>query len=241
MMKKLLIHIFILLSTSITHLSQDCKSILKIETNDSSALIYANENFLGKGKITAEVEKGEYIIVVRESLVKWNGYEVSDTIDVPECGKEYLLTYNLSDEVFVDSSPQDAAIIYNDSIVGYTPQFITLQNATSIHLKKGSSLTNIDYDALLNNKIQKIDFKPEIKTQSFTDSPWFKVLLGSAAALGATAAYFKLNADKKYDDYLIKKDRSILDEVDRLDLYSGIALGLLQVNIGYMIYRFLND
>ena len=30
---------------------------------------------------------------------------------------------------------------------------------------------------------------------SFVKSPWFKVLFGSAIALGATAAYFKIKAD----------------------------------------------
>jgi len=79
------------------------------------------------------------------------------------------------------------------------------------------------------------------KTKSFFSSGTFKILIGSAAVIGGVAAYFKIKADRKYDDYLQTKNRSELDEVDRLDLYSGIAFGLLQINFGYLIYKFLTD
>jgi hypothetical protein len=79
------------------------------------------------------------------------------------------------------------------------------------------------------------------KTENFFSSSTFKIMIGSAAVLGGVAAYFKIKADRKYDDYLQTKNRSTLDEVDRLDLYSGIAFGLLQINFGYLIYKFLTD
>ncbi|NJD23660.1 MAG: hypothetical protein FIA82_13500 [Melioribacter sp.] len=79
------------------------------------------------------------------------------------------------------------------------------------------------------------------KAESFFGSGTFKILIGSAAVLGGVAAYFKIKADKKYDDYLQTKNHSMLDEVDRLDLYSGVAFGLLQINFGYLIYKFLTD
>ena len=72
-------------------------------------------------------------------------------------------------------------------------------------------------------------------------STTFKILIGSAAVLGGISAYFKIKADKKYDDYLNTKNQSTLDEVDRLDLISGITFGLLQINFGYLIYKFLTD
>lgn len=79
------------------------------------------------------------------------------------------------------------------------------------------------------------------KEGSFFSSGTFKILLGSAAVLGGIAAYYKIQADHKYDDYLESKNQSDLDEVDRLDLYSGISFGLLQINFGYLIYKFLTD
>lgn len=77
--------------------------------------------------------------------------------------------------------------------------------------------------------------------ENFFTSTTFKILIGSAAVLGGISAYFKIKADKKYDDYLNTKNQSTLDEVDRLDLISGISFGLLQINFGYLIYKFLTD
>ncbi|MCX6173769.1 MAG: hypothetical protein NTZ27_03335 [Ignavibacteriales bacterium] len=79
------------------------------------------------------------------------------------------------------------------------------------------------------------------KTENFFSSNAFKILIGSATVLGGVAAYFKIKADRKYDDYLQTKNQSTLDEVDHLDLYSGVAFGLLQINFGYLIYKFLTD
>lgn len=77
--------------------------------------------------------------------------------------------------------------------------------------------------------------------ENFFTSTTFKILIGSAAVLGGISAYFKIKADKKYDEYLNTKNQSTLDEVDRLDLISGISFGLLQINFGYLIYKFLAD
>ncbi len=85
------------------------------------------------------------------------------------------------------------------------------------------------------------EYMDKNKTENFFSSSTFKIMIGSAAVLGGVAAYFKIKADKKYDDYIQTKNRSTLDEVDRLDLYSGIAFGLLQINFGYLIYKFLTD
>lgn len=79
------------------------------------------------------------------------------------------------------------------------------------------------------------------REESFFKSGTFKVLLGSAAVLGGIAAYFKIQADRKYDDYLQSKNQSVLDEVNRLDMVSGISFGLLQINFGYLIYKFLTE
>ena len=77
--------------------------------------------------------------------------------------------------------------------------------------------------------------------ENFFTSTTFKILIGSAAVLGGISAYFKIKADKKYDDYLNTKNQSTIEEVDRLDLISGISFGLLQINFGYLIYKFLTD
>ena len=76
---------------------------------------------------------------------------------------------------------------------------------------------------------------------SFIKSSWFKVLFGSAVALGTAAAYFKIKADNRYKKYIETRDRKYLDETDKLDLYSGLAFGALQINFGLLIYYFITE
>ncbi len=75
----------------------------------------------------------------------------------------------------------------------------------------------------------------------FHESSLFKILTGCSIVLGSISAYYKINADKKYDEYILTKDHTLLIKVNKFDLISGISLGLLQINFGYLIYRFLTD
>lgn len=239
-MKRLITYGLLVLITVSIAKAQECRALLTIES-DSTALIFINSKFAGKGKVDVEIEKGLHKVVVKNSLYQWNANEIERSIEIGECGKKYEFDFVLSKKVFIDSTPQDAAIIKNNSLVGHTPNFIELKSSDKLELRKGSSVTELSKNLLGSNSPIPIDFEKNNKPVSFSDSPIFKVLLGSAVILGATAAYFKLQADNKYDDYLRSKDRSILDQVDKLDLYSGISFGLLQVNFGYLIYRFLTD
>ncbi|MDX1699722.1 MAG: hypothetical protein R3250_03840 [Melioribacteraceae bacterium] len=78
-------------------------------------------------------------------------------------------------------------------------------------------------------------------SENFIDSELFYIIVGSAVAFGAAAAYFKLESDDYYEEYLLTNDSSLKKKTDRYDLYSGIALGAMEINIGILIYKFLTD
>ena len=166
--------------------------------------------------------------------------------------------------VEITTNNPDARIYIDTLFIAKEKAEVSLAKGNHFLLIKDSSLKwgqkNI-YDTLkiiecdkiyyFNYDMKQIEYssaKPNIyeymnknRTENFFTSSTFKILIGSAAVLGGVAAYFKIKADRKYDDYLQTKNRSILDEVDRLDLYSGVAFGLLQINFGYLIYKFLTD
>ena len=79
------------------------------------------------------------------------------------------------------------------------------------------------------------------KDENFIDSPWFKLVVGTAISFGASSAYFKNKANES--DELYKKNGSTVDLNNRnkYDLYGGIALGALELNVGFLIYKFLTD
>lgn len=89
------------------------------------------------------------------------------------------------------------------------------------------------------NKTSIINLKK--KEPNFIDSDLFLIVVGSAVAFGATAAYLKFEADDSYDKYKLTNDKKYKNRTDSYDLYSGIALGAMEINFGYLIYKFLTD
>ncbi|MCB0730702.1 MAG: hypothetical protein KDC88_06685 [Ignavibacteriae bacterium] len=98
---------------------------------------------------------------------------------------------------------------------------------------------NLDYQKENFYRTSIINIKP--KKPKFIDSDLFLIIVGTSVALGATAAYFKLESDKSYEKYLDTNNKTYLNKTDKYDLYSGIALGTLEVNFGFLIYKFLTD
>ena len=77
--------------------------------------------------------------------------------------------------------------------------------------------------------------------KSFYEKGLFKYLIGGLVVLGGTTAYFKLEADKKFEEYQLTGSNNLLDETRRYDLISGITFGALQINFGILLYYFLSE
>jgi len=232
--------LFVILLVS-RSLAQDCKSFLEIETNRDSSLIFINDQLIGYGKIRAEVTPGKYFITVKENIFRWNEHEINDSVNIKLCDKEYLISYNLFDKLFIDSKPQDASIYIYDSLMARTPNFVNVNEFQTVSLRKNGLSKSIHSKELSPYNTIPLEIPVTEKNEIFSESDWFKVLVGTATVFGAVSAYFKIKADNRYDEYLKSKDPDKLNEVNRFDLYSGISFGLLQINFGYLIYKFLID
>lgn len=228
----------IILSVS-TMIAQDCKSILEVETNRDSSLIFIDNQLVGYGKIRKEVTPGKYHITVKENIYRWNEHEINDSVNIKLCDKEYLISYNLFNKLFIDSNPQDASIYIYDSLMARTPNFVNVNEFQTVSLRKNGLSKSILSKELSAYNTIPLEIPFTEKNEIFSESDWFKVLVGTATVFGAASAYFKIKADNRYDEYLKSNDPNKLSEVNRLDLYSGIAFGLLQINFGYLIYKFL--
>ncbi len=216
------------------------QTAVNIKTNRSDAAIFVNDSLIAEGNASIVLEPGKYEIKLRAELKNWNSQVLIDSISINENSKSITKEYNFEDQVFVDSSPQDAYIFSGDSLIANTPVYIPLK-FSEVQLRKPNYESKKLTLNSTSNKNVELDFTGELKQKSFTESVWFKALLGSAVVLGTTAAYFKIKADNRFDEYEKNRDKTLLDEIDRYDTYSGIAFGALQINFGLILYLFLTD
>jgi hypothetical protein len=214
-------------------------SNLNITTDNETSMIYINGKLIGTKTVNTSLAPGNYEILIVERERGWNAQRIIDTIIVNNSSETFNRNYRFKNSVLLKTNPQNVYIYHNDSLYAFSPAKLDVSLNTVKLLK-----TNFR-----SKFVELADIKPEIpvaleftgtnKKEHFVDSPWFTVLLSSTVLFGATAVYYKIQADQKYDRYKISMDRNLLKDIDRYDLYSGIAFGLLQFNFGYLIYEFL--
>ncbi len=139
---------------------------------------------------------------------------------------------------------QDSAIVKSQKINSSDNFIPTKKNPNDHSLIK---IVPLRYWKLNVNEKQnsKVDYKFPIeikkKEQSFIEDNLFYVIIGSAIVLSGTAAYCKNQSDKNYKKYEKSGNSKYLAKSNNYDLYAGLAIGGLQINFGYMIYRFLTE
>ncbi|WP_041294112.1 hypothetical protein [Ignavibacterium album] len=221
-------------------LAQDCHNVLKINSDITEANIYLNDSLVSdNGKIELELQDGEYILVANEISDRWNSKSFSDTISISGCEQKNIYYY-FKTETLLESIPEDAYVFANDSLIGFTPLKVP-NDFRELRITKPGYLEQKIFLSENSPKLVKLDFNGSIKSEPFVNTTMFKVLTGSAIVLGAVTAYFKLEADDKFDEYRFSGNKKFLDETNRYDTISGISLALFQINFGYIIYRFLAE
>ncbi len=241
LLNKILYSVMMLLVSASALRAQDCKSVLNVITDNDSARIFINGKLSGIGKTELELEKGTYIIKASEPPPVWNAKTVVDTVLLSGCNKTRVIHLLFSGYRYLNTSPQDAAVFNHDSLIGYTPLFVTTGLLNAEIKKNGFAdkkilITELPYDKTIDLKFTGVP-----GTKKFFKKDIFKYLVGGIIILGSTAAYFKLKADNRFNDYQATGSLAKLDETRKYDLISGITLGGLEINFGILIYYFLTD
>lgn len=230
----------ILFFASLSLHAQDCKNILRIVSDKSEVNIFVDDSLVSSnGQAELEIFDGEYKITASETDVNWNAKSFTDKISLSNCETK-IIHYHFNTETLLETIPSDVYVYSNDSLIGFTP----IKIPATIQEIKLSKPGYVQKEIKIEQKpvqIVQLEFNGIIKSEPFVKSTLFKVLTGSAIALGAVTAYFKLKADDKFDEYRFSGDRKFLDETNRYDTISGISLALFQINFGYIIYRILAE
>jgi len=221
--------------------AQDCYADLIVEADINNVEIFINSKSEGVGSpLNIKIEKGVYIITVNENSDRWDARSFTDTLEVNECD-EIKLFYNFRSEVMLNTDPQNVYVFNKDSLIGFTPLLIPTDLEKVYLQKPGYSGKEVLPGEIYSLQKITLDYIGEERKENFFEGTLFKVLVGSAVLLGASTAYFKLEADKEFDEYLITGDKKYLDQTNRFDLISGVTFVAMQINFGFIIYLFLTD
>ncbi len=222
-------------------ISQDCKSRLIIETDLDSANIFVNDSLVSvSNKFDSEFEDGWYKILVVKNSNNWDKTFFKDSVFLSGCITKNL-SFKTEEKVYLNTSPQDAYVLYGDSLLGNTPLFIERSKKILTITKPGYSVESLIADDLAKQNIVTLNSLQLPKEESFFYSSGFHILAATAVVLGAVSAYYKLKADNTYDKYHSNGDPNLLNETNRYDIVSGITFTALQINFGYILYRFLSE
>lgn len=221
--------------------AQNCSAELIIDSDIEAVEIFVNDSSVGIGKhLEIKLEKGDYTITANENSDRWDARSFTDTLHITSCDT-IILNYNFRSKVLLDTDPQNVYVFENDSLIGFTPLLIPT-NLEKLNLQKPNYLEKeIFHDEIYSLQKIKLDFIGKNNEESFFEGTLFKVLVGSAVLLGASTAYIKLEADKKFDEYLITGDQALLDKTNQFDVISGVTFVAMQINFGLIIYLFLTD
>ena len=150
------------------------------------------------------------------------------------------ITVHAQDSLYFKTNPEDVYVIKNDSLIGHTPLFINGSIGKVTLTKPGYEKMSFNLNGYDNNPVS-LKFTGKKTVESFFESSVFKIFVSTIVVLGGVTAYYKIKADKRYDDYQATGDGNLLKETRRYDLISGISFAALQVNFGFLIYYFLSE
>lgn len=224
--------------------------LLTIESTPESAYVQVDGRYVGRAPVSIDsLSPGTHILTLQHPAVEsWLTQPRADTISIAG-GEHKVLRYNLSSRYFITSTPFGAEVFADDSVVGTTPlvtspslspEQITLQKAgyepASLHL------------TVNQGGVVSIPLKKEWQNNGNGES-YFKdydgrapksaglYISGVATILsGAAAAYFKIKADDRYQQYLSSNNGSLLTQTNRLDTAAGIAIVATQLGLSLFTY-----
>jgi len=221
--------------------AQDCKAKIIIQTDVENAKLFVNDNFESEGNnFEFELERGTYKISIVEDYKKWNAGRIEDTLTVIDCA-DLNFNYVFNNKLLLDSDPQNVYVRESDSLIGFTPMLLENNIQTILLQKSGYEDKIISQQEIAAGVKPELQFIGQVKDENFYESTLFKLLVGTAIALGATTAYYKLEADKNFDEYQDTGDPAALDQTDKYDTISAATFVALQIDFGLILYLFLTD
>lgn len=221
---------------------------LSIQSIPDSAHVMLDGHGIGTTPLTCDsITPGTHILLLQHPDVEsWLTDPTVDTVKL-EPGENKTLRYTLRSRYLITSSPFAADVVVGDSSIGTTPLVTSMElNQRSIMLRRPGyepSTFRISDDHNVSISLKKLWDKEGVDETYFKElngrgeKPISLYIAGAATVVsGVAAAYFKVKADGRYQQYLNTGDRALLSQTNDLDTAAGIAIAATQVGLGLFTY-----
>jgi hypothetical protein len=232
---------------------------LVLDTNVPAALVFVDSVLVGRAehRVFAITPTARVVQLAAPTPGTWSITPIAANIPAPQdalAGDTVAIELRFPYHYFVNSRPYGAAVrVTGDSarVVGHTP--VTFQLPEPAYSGFEISLAGY-HDAVWSPKPQLwsthvVELEPldeRVASPVIRDMDgrrWWidAAALGVAGASAAAGIHYKFKADRRYEVYQTSGDPSLRPEIKRLDVRSGVALGVMQAALGVLVVRLIID
>lgn len=258
-MSKALVYIVLVLSgtlfSCVTAVAQRQPVTLRVDSNAPEAAVYVDGERIGRAgarffTIGPGAREVELVLTRRYS---WSVPPISARLNHLVAGDTVAITLHFPYYYRFESVPHHAEVrLVNGNRttpLGYTPTTIERKTplSGSIDLEldgfrtktvdPGSSIWNF-HSVDLEPLDPAVDPSRLMLSRPERRRRWIDyAAVGTALVAGALAVHFKFEADERFDRYQETGDPDLRRGIKRYDVYSGIALGVMQAGVGVFAIR----
>lgn len=233
-------------------------AVVALETNLTSANVFADSVWVGTAaqRLLTIPAGARELRLVPSRADAWTITPQSRSLHV-EAGDTVRLAVNFPYHYRISTIPFGVPVYHETmagrALLGETPLTYKSDNPLTgelildapgyhiVRLDPGSEVWNSHtvplrpVELFTDERTAEVAWEPPGRRRRWIDY----AALGTAALGGALAIHYKFKADRRFDAYEKTGDPALRPEIERLDRYSGIALGGMQVGLGVFAVRLI--
>ena len=235
---------------------QGTAGIIDLQTNTPYASVYADDVLLGRAsqrhfRVPSGTRRIELVVAGKDN---WSIPPVFADLPAITRSDTLIVRLDFPHHYRIESTPFGAHVSLSsaDLLLGKTPVELTVDdplNGTLVleldgyfseEIQPGREIWNVHAVRMRpidsgTAAASRIALAPPSKRKKWIDY----AALGTAAAAGVVAVHYKFKADRRFETYQETGDPSLRPDIERYDVYSGVALGVMQAGLGLFAIRLI--
>jgi hypothetical protein len=234
--------------------------LVQIDSSPRGAEVYSGDSLLGRTPCSLPLALARGAVAYWPGRASWSAGSrtLPDSLLTAERG---VILLHFDAMRMLRSIPSGAAVFDGDSLLGYTPVEVRVDQSRVLRLEKpgygsvkvdameaatGPAVTLPAGDGAPVGIFRDAQGEGSPAVQRHTpglDLPPLRIWLPAAGgiAAGAAAVYFKQHANEQYARYLLSGDETLLSETEKYDIYAGVSLAVLQIGLAYFVYLLFTE